>query len=74
MKKSYDDIEKICAMCEHAEIIFDEDNVLCEIRGIVAGTFCCRKFIYDPLKRVPPRPVKVKPHEYVDIDETDGDS
>lgn len=71
MKKTKNGIEKICALCEHSEIIFDEENVLCELHGIVPGAYRCRKFIYDPLKRVPPKTPKVEPLEYVDIDSTE---
>lgn len=73
MKKTKNDMEKICAMCEHSEPLFDDENVLCEIRGIVSGTYHCRKFIYDPLKHVPPKMPKVAPLEYVDIEETDDE-
>ena len=71
MKKAADNIEKICAMCEHAEKIFDDENVLCEKKGIVSGTYHCRKFTYDILKHVPVRAPKIEPLVYVDIDDID---
>lgn len=69
MKNNKPQIERICAMCEMSQRIFDEENVLCEKRGIVSATGCCRKFVYDVLKRVPPRTPKVAPLEYVNIDD-----
>ena len=47
------EIEKYCAFCEHSSETFDKDNVLCEKKGIVSAGYVCRKFRYDPQKRVP---------------------
>ncbi|MBO5039821.1 MAG: hypothetical protein J6D09_01850 [Clostridia bacterium] len=47
------EISKICTYCENATIIADDENVLCSLHGIVNKEYCCKKFIYDPLKRVP---------------------
>ena len=33
----------------------DEDSVICKFCGIVPCTHHCRRFRYDPLKRIPPR-------------------
>ncbi len=71
MKKNYEDIDQICAMCENSKKIFDPENVLCKIHGIVEATNKCRKFVYDPLKRIPPRNANPIPLEYVDIDSDD---
>ncbi|MBS7227615.1 MAG: hypothetical protein PUJ93_05850 [Oscillospiraceae bacterium] len=49
------DIEKRCAYCECGSVINDTE-VVCSRRGIVNATEHCRRFRYDPLKRVPPRP------------------
>lgn len=62
------EIEKICAMCEMSEKIFDQKNVLCHTKGIVSVRGKCRKFKYDALKRVPSKTPKIAPLEYVDID------
>lgn len=56
MKKKIE-IEKVCAYCEHAAKLKDDNFMLCESRGVVASSFSCRKFLYDPLKRVPSRPI-----------------
>ncbi len=72
MKYSKKDFERLCVACEHSRIINDENNVLCDLRGIVACTYKCRKFSYDPLKRMPPKSETVTPLEYVDIDSTES--
>ena len=34
------------------------EAVLCEKKGVMSPASHCRSFRYDPLKRVPPRPVR----------------
>ncbi len=51
------DIEPRCAYCRHAAETGGE-QLLCKRRGPVAPQSSCRRFRYDPLKRVPsPHPV-----------------
>ncbi len=52
-------IEPRCAYCAKGSAI-SEREVICQRKGIVAAEFHCRAFRYDPLKRVPPRPVKLE--------------
>ncbi len=47
------EIEKYCAFCEHACTTFQADKMLCDKKGIVSSGYKCRKFVYDPQKRVP---------------------
>ena len=42
-----------CAYCEHSKATADEQMVLCPFKGIVSLQFSCRKYIYNPCKRVP---------------------
>lgn len=51
--KNTPDLPRVCEFCEHAAIINDECNVLCDTKGIVNREYKCKKFSYDPLKRVP---------------------
>ena len=51
-------IEPRCAYCEKGAPI-GADHVACRRRGIVSAGEHCASFRYDPLKRVPPRPVKL---------------
>ena len=52
------DIEPRCAYCAKGSTI-NENEVICSRKGIVAMEFHCRRFRYDPLRREPPRPVKL---------------
>ena len=49
------EITKCCALCEKATKLQDVNTVLCRKRGVVSSEYCCAKFSYDPLKRVPRR-------------------
>lgn len=68
MRKNYEDIDQLCAMCENSSPIFDPENVLCKYHGIVSAAYKCRKFVYDPLKRVPSKSPKPVSLDYIDID------
>lgn len=61
------ELPKICGFCEKAVPIFDENLVLCKKSGIVGINHVCKKFIYDPLKRVPVPPVKIAASDAEDI-------
>lgn len=41
-----------CSYCTRGTLV-NEEEVLCEKRGIVSLDHGCRKFRYDPCKRVP---------------------
>lgn len=56
-----------CLYCSYSTKL-DEDNMLCTRRGVVSADAQCRKFKYDPLKRIPPRP---KAPEFSRYDEDD---
>ena len=49
-------IEPRCAYCRRGAQIGDT-HVMCLKKGIVSAGGQCRRFRYDPLKRVPPKPV-----------------
>lgn len=44
-----------CAYCTRGTQI-DNDQILCIKRGVVTFDHSCRKFRYDPCKRIPPKP------------------
>ena len=46
---------KACRYCAHSAVC-DEEMILCKKRGSVPPDGKCRRFRYDPLKRVPIRP------------------
>lgn len=58
--------EPKCAYCLHARIPDDKSCVLCKKKGIMSFDDSCKKFKYDPLKRVP---VKIRINN--DFDEDD---
>ena len=63
-----DKAERICAFCEKAEALCDEENMLCRKNGVVPKRYTCRSFSYDPLKRLPPKTCSVPKLEFVDIE------
>ena len=49
------DIEKHCIWCQLSTDA-GSGRLLCTKKGIVSPDCSCRKFSYDPLKRIPPEP------------------
>lgn len=49
-------IEPACAHCEYGRLGTDKQMVLCRKFGPVAPYYHCKKYEYDPLKRIPRRP------------------
>lgn len=47
-------IDRYCTYCKFAGKI-NEEQVICQKCGIVPASHQCRRFRYDPLKRVPPK-------------------
>lgn len=45
-------IQKSCAYCQYGTKLNDE-QVLCIKKGVVSTDGKCRKFAYDPCKRIP---------------------
>ena len=60
-------IQKSCAYCANGTKL-DEEQILCIKRGVVVETNKCRKFKYDPCKRIPP---KAKAMDFKKYDEED---
>ncbi len=48
-------IERSCAYCAYGANLGD-GQILCSKRGFVCADGKCRKFSYDPCKRIPPKP------------------
>ena len=65
-KHSCPEYNKACESCEYATRLVDRHTVLCSRNGIVSAGDICRRFLYDPLKRVPAPPMippEVDPRE-----------
>ena len=68
MKNVKEEIERSCRFCECGTVLSNGEDVLCRVHGVVSGGGNCRRFVYDPLKRVPPARIKIDGAQYVDID------
>lgn len=60
-------IERSCAYCVHGTKL-DDELILCVKKGICPIDHACRKFKYDPCKRVP---IKAKALDFAKYDEHD---
>ena len=60
-------IERSCIYCQYS-VKLDEENVLCSKKGMKTTEDKCRKFKYDPCKRVP---AKVKALDFSKYDQDD---
>lgn len=52
-------ITPACAYCAFGQHATDPRMMLCEKRGVVATTYHCHKYVYDPLERIPRRQPKL---------------
>ena len=48
-------IEEICEVCRYGRRAADGENLLCVHKGVMSRYEHCRKFEYDPLRRIPTR-------------------
>ncbi len=55
MKLFSKEIEPCCIYCARSRKV-NENEVICIKHGIVSCNFKCRKYKYDPTKRIPPEP------------------
>lgn len=60
-------IERSCTYCKFGTKM-NEDEVLCAKKGVVSCSKPCRKFSYDPCKRIP---LKAKPLDFSQYSEED---
>ena len=56
-------VEPTCGYCCFGSFASDGAAILCEKKGVVSPYYSCRKFRYDPLKRVPKRFPELQPHD-----------
>ena len=50
--------EPMCVYCARGRRLSD-DEILCKKVGVVAPDHRCRRFEYDPLRRIPSKPVRL---------------
>ena len=60
-------IQRSCSYCAYATKI-DDEQVLCAKKGLNPVNGKCRKFCYDPCKRIPPKP---KATDFKQFDQND---
>ena len=60
-------MERYCAHCIYGGKI-DDDTMICKKCGIVPAAHHCRRFRYDPLKRVPPQQAPQNFDKFKDAD------
>ncbi len=49
----------LCTYCEYVRLSRDKKVLYCKYKGIVVEDYSCKRFKYDPLKRIPRPPVKL---------------
>ena len=55
-----------CVYCSRGYEL-NPGEIACPVHGVVEAYDHCRRFVYDPLKRVPPKPVRLG-RDYSDED------
>lgn len=60
-------IERSCSYCAYAAKL-DDETAVCSKRGVVALDGKCRKFCYDPCKRIPAKPKALDLKKYEEED------
>ena len=56
-----------CEYCANGTKI-DEEQILCSKRGVITDMEKCRKFKYDPCKRIPSKPKALDFSKYDEYD------
>lgn len=62
-------IARSCSYCAHGTQI-DDEQILCIKKGVVSVCGKCRKFAYDPCKRIPVKAKALDLSKYKDEDYT----
>lgn len=60
-------ISHSCSYCRRGTSMND-DQILCAKHGVVSAYYSCRKFCYDPCKRIPPKMKALDLQKYQDAD------
>ncbi len=60
-------IDRSCSYCRRGTSM-EDDQILCVKHGIVSASNSCRKFRYDPCKRIPPKIKALDFKKYQDVD------
>lgn len=60
-------MERSCSYCAYG-VKLDDESVLCSRKGLRSLFGKCRKFRYDPTKRIPPKPKALDFQQYREED------
>ena len=60
-------ITRSCSYCQRGTAL-GCDQILCTKYGVVSAYYSCRKFIYNPCKRIPPKMKALDLQKYNDTD------
>lgn len=52
-------VDPACEYCEYGRRAADPRMILCEKKGVVSPYYRCKKFVYDPIQRIPRRQPKL---------------
>jgi len=61
-------IDPSCEFCVHGRRSSDGKAILCPKKGVMPLYHHCRKFVYDPLKRMPKRPPDISKYQESDFE------
>ena len=61
-------VEPACRYCSFSRESADGRMMLCPHRGVVAPYYSCRKYHYDPLRRVPSRQAVLPEYDKSDFE------
>ena len=56
-----------CSYCQYGTAM-EDDQILCIKHGTVSAYYSCRKFRYNPCKRIPPKMKSLDTEKYNDTD------
>lgn len=61
-------IEPACGYCRYGKPTNDGGRILCPNAGVVAPYFHCKKYRYDPLRRVPSQQPQLRQYDKTDFE------
>ncbi len=62
------EISPSCSYCTHGKLSPNGETVLCKKKGVMEKEDCCKKFVYDVLKRQPRRPLPLQKYDKGDFE------
>ena len=60
-------VEPACEHCRWGRPTPNAQMILCQRNGVVAPYYSCKKYVYDPVKRVPKRAARLPEYKAEDF-------